>query len=532
MAIVTMAALTSQAQDVSGDNLNLTENGRANIFANGATTNSLGIFIQNDILGSIDSSSWNIFQQLNLAEPDPEIRFLDNSAGAFQWEMEGFSEGFEISEDGSSTGAGFFRIFNNARPQALSLTQDGIVINGTEGDDDELRIFGETANDPFVALSLAPTSDALQELLQFVLRSDEGTFSVRGTSDDTTNPRTDIIRGSLDAPEDALTIQPTGMVSLGVPFSNVDPFGLAIAPIKLRIPGSMFFDQKDPTDSAWLAGTNGDFFTVSDVFTGVLPFRVERGAPTDSLKIASNGNLGVGTFTPESSLHVLRDDGSARLLVEETNATAGFRTLARLTNNGASRLEMTNTDSGRTWALVADFNDQFQIRQTGANTANFAIRGDGTFSFNNLGQSVMALNPNGNLRISGVLTQGSDRNSKENIEAVVLSEVLSKVIDLPVSTWNYITDEDDTQHLGPMAQDFYAAFGLGDDDKKIATLDTSGVALAAIQGLNNKLEAEIKRLKAKNKAMVIRTNEKDEEVDELTNRLEHLEAMVEALSSK
>ena len=164
--------------------------------------------------------------------------------------------------------------------------------------------------------------------------------------------------------------------------------------------------------------------------------------------------------------------------------------------------------------MVADFNNQFQIRQNGPNTANFAIRGDGTFSFNNLGQSVMALRPNGNLRIAGVLSQGSDRNSKENIERVDASEVLAKVIDLPVSKWNYKADESDSSHVGPMAQDFHAAFGLGDDDKRIATLDTSGVALAAIQGLNEKLESV------------------ESENEDLQNRIKRLEKMVEAGSAK
>lgn len=41
-----------------------------------------------------------------------------------------------------------------------------------------------------------------------------------------------------------------------------------------------------------------------------------------------------------------------------------------------------------------------------------------------------------------------------------------------------------TPHLGPMAQDFHAAFNVGMDDKHMATVDEEGVALAAIQGLN------------------------------------------------
>ena len=60
---------------------------------------------------------------------------------------------------------------------------------------------------------------------------------------------------------------------------------------------------------------------------------------------------------------------------------------------------------------------------------------------------------------------------------------------MPISAWNY-KDDPASRHVGPMAQDFHAAFGLGFDDKHIATVDADGIALAAIQGLNQKLEAQ------------------------------------------
>ena len=48
--------------------------------------------------------------------------------------------------------------------------------------------------------------------------------------------------------------------------------------------------------------------------------------------------------------------------------------------------------------------------------------------------------------------------------------------------------------MGPMAQDFSAAFGLGEDDKHISTVDADGVALAAIQGLHQQLQTKIRQL--------------------------------------
>ncbi len=95
----------------------------------------------------------------------------------------------------------------------------------------------------------------------------------------------------------------------------------------------------------------------------------------------------------------------------------------------------------------------------------------------------------------GVWTDNSDRNAKENFAPVDGSEVLAKVAALPVQTWNYKTEGPDVRHIGPVAQDFHAAFGLGNDDKHLAALDSAGVALAAIQGLNQKLEAENAALK-------------------------------------
>jgi hypothetical protein len=76
--------------------------------------------------------------------------------------------------------------------------------------------------------------------------------------------------------------------------------------------------------------------------------------------------------------------------------------------------------------------------------------------------------------------------------------VLQKLAELPVSTWNYKDDDPTVRHLGPMAQDFHHAFGLGDDDKVINTVDANGVLIVAVQALYRRvlgLEAELAALK-------------------------------------
>jgi len=71
---------------------------------------------------------------------------------------------------------------------------------------------------------------------------------------------------------------------------------------------------------------------------------------------------------------------------------------------------------------------------------------------------------------------------------------------LPLSTWNYKSQNPAVRHLGPMAQDFKAAFNLGESDTGITTVDADGVALAAIQGLGQKVEA----LRAENTDLKVR----------------------------
>jgi hypothetical protein len=72
-------------------------------------------------------------------------------------------------------------------------------------------------------------------------------------------------------------------------------------------------------------------------------------------------------------------------------------------------------------------------------------------------------------------------------EAVSADEILDRLAEMPISTWTYGFEHESVRHIGPMAQDFAAAFGLGDTDKRIATVDADGVALVAIQALHRRV---------------------------------------------
>ncbi len=104
----------------------------------------------------------------------------------------------------------------------------------------------------------------------------------------------------------------------------------------------------------------------------------------------------------------------------------------------------------------------------------------------------------------GSFTSLSDRNLKMAIEAVDSLAILERVAELPISTWSYIAQGEGIRHIGPMAQDFMAAFAVGETDTGITTIDADGVALAAIQGLNRKLEAENAELRRRLEAIEAR----------------------------
>lgn len=100
----------------------------------------------------------------------------------------------------------------------------------------------------------------------------------------------------------------------------------------------------------------------------------------------------------------------------------------------------------------------------------------------------------------------SDRRKKENFEVLNTENILQKVAQLPLTSWNYKSQPATTRHMGPMAQDFYAAFGLDGigNDTTINSSDIDGVNMAAIQALEKRtrqLQEENDQLKAKLEAM-------------------------------
>jgi trimeric autotransporter adhesin len=119
------------------------------------------------------------------------------------------------------------------------------------------------------------------------------------------------------------------------------------------------------------------------------------------------------------------------------------------------------------------------------NTANneFAARATGGFRFRtNLGGTTGCNLPAG----SGVFNCTSSRATKENFLSVRGEEVLKSLRFMPITSWNYIAEGKQVRHLGPMAEDFFQAFGLGTNNSSIGVQDLAGVSLAAVKALDER----------------------------------------------
>jgi hypothetical protein len=130
------------------------------------------------------------------------------------------------------------------------------------------------------------------------------------------------------------------------------------------------------------------------------------------------------------------------------------------------------------------------------------------------GTVLMRLDGSGNVTATS-FNPVSDRNAKANFAAVTPRLILDKLSALPIRTWNYKTDDDSVRHIGPVAQDFRAAFNLGTNDKTISTIDADGVALASIQALYHLMQEKDQQLQRQSSQLA-----------ELTRKVEQQQAQL------
>jgi hypothetical protein len=196
---------------------------------------------------------------------------------------------------------------------------------------------------------------------------------------------------------------------------------------------------------------------------------------------------------------------------------------------GCSGVPLSATGAGDAGTFVWADSQSSDFVSTGSN--QFLVRASGGIYLG--GNSTVSL-PAGRfintstgafLSNGGTWTNSSSRALKQGFEAIDPGTVLSRLLDLPVMRWVYRDSPEEGPHLGPIAEDFHAAFGLGADSRTISTVDASGVALAAIQGLNQRLEEENEALRQQNAAQ-------DQAISELRHELEALRQALEQVGAE
>ena len=207
----------------------------------------------------------------------------------------------------------------------------------------------------------------------------------------------------------------------------------------------------------------------------------------------------INTMTVGVPIQVSRNDGTTQIQVNEKSAGNAVRTLFNVICD-------TCTPGFR-------FN---QILPSN-NTWNFRMLQSGAFSVDDPATTPkeVEFRSGGDLKIGGTLIQASSRRIKKNIVEVNPATVLDKIETLPIYYWTYMHNSDRIRHMGPMSEDFYKMFNLGDTNKGIAVVDSAGVTLAAIKSLNQ----ANKRLKA----------EKDQQIAELAHQNKVLSERIQAM---
>jgi len=245
------------------------------------------------------------------------------------------------------------------------------------------------------------------------------------------------------APDNAIYVAADGKVGLGTAtlVSNLTVAGdLSGGSIRLE----------DMYESKPWTIYGGNHFAIWNDHDNVNPFYISPFAPNNSLYISTNG-VGLGTDSPAAKLDV-----SGGLLAD------GFTVEASTPTN----------------TLHVDSAGRVGIG-TNAPSSKLHVAGN--------------VYADGSLILEGFVNERSDVASKTAFAAVNGQDILDRLSSVPISTWSY-KDSPDVRHIGPTAQDFRAAYGFGPDDKHLAALDTNGVALAAIQALDEQVKEKDVRI--------------------------------------
>jgi hypothetical protein len=289
--------------------------------------------------------------------------------------------------------------------------------------------------------------------------------------------------------------------------------------------------------SGWYSTVAGGALNTA---SGIASFAAGYGARTqtgggspiihDGAFVWADYNYGGFTFNSAAANEfAARATGGVRFVTAIDGAGTPTRTVAINTNGelgfGSVTRQMLNL-----WAAAYAIGVQTHT-QYFRSDFNFAwyqqgVHSDAELDPGTSGKLLMSLTPSSStvtptgFARAQLFTSVSDRNAKTAFAPIEAKRVLASVAQLPITTWSF-RNETDARHIGPVAQDFHAAFGVGSDDKTISTVDEGGVALAAIQGLYAELQDRDETIAGQQRQIA----DEQHEIAELRERMAQVESL-------
>jgi hypothetical protein len=300
--------------------------------------------------------------------------------------------------------------------------------------------------------------------------------------DDTTSGRTPFTIEAT-APSHSLYVDDGGRIGLGTnnPVVQMHVVDGNTPAMRLEQNGSSGF-----TPQTWdVAGNETNFF-IRDVTNGSkLPFKIRPNAPTNSLYIDTDGDIGLGTANPSAKLHINSLDTYSPLvptmLIRNTDATSPTRLSLELEAQNTSAISFLRKTNGKNW-WVHNYQDSINFDERENQGIEFSVDANGNGYFK------------GNITAGGTINGSSSRETKNNINLINGDNILKLIANLDIYSWSYIQDAGKIMHIGPMAEEFFETFSVGVDNKHISPTDTSGISLAAIKALMNKIESQNEKI--------------------------------------
>lgn len=320
-----------------------------------------------------------------------------------------------------------------------------------------------------------------------------------------------VFRIEGNAPLNALYVSDAGDVGIGtdVPVVEVHAVDGNTPALRLEQNGSNGF-----TPQTWdVAGNETNFF-VRDVTNGSkLPFRIRPSAPDNSIYIDTDGDVGMGTSSPDATMHVRRTNASVDEYLHVEGAGTMFNRFES-TDGGAIQLYF-RTDDGNNRRLIAQDNGgtiQSQINMRDGGMFEFYPTAAATFSRLTAG--------------STALTASSSRALKSNIEKFEVPDILERISNVPVTTYSWkreVSSEElaGKKVIGLIAQDFYTIFQSG-----LETEINGQDVQMALWMASQKLHENDMELKAELEEKNARIKDLEEQMSVLVQRLEDIEALV------